>query len=229
MTVKKKYDGGSGCISEDDYETLRERMSAYISAAGAGEKSLTAIKKEGIKERLAASSQEFEGHEIIARESLSKMSEYWRVFGSSVVNFWTSFWADIAKGDGMSNLLKNFLNMLAQMAVQLGTLIALAGIAMQTVPIFGNISGAAAIAAGAALTAFGGVLRGLSSAYGASGSGALGAPGSSSGGWAGTNPASSQTAVYNITIAGGFSTAEDIAKELEKIIRRGKEMGYSYV
>jgi len=167
--------------------------------------------------------------------SLERMRVLWRAFGQNITNFWTSFWQDLAAGAGFQQILKNFLSMLSQMAIQLGTMIMLAAVALSTVPIFGQLSAGAGLAAGAALTAFGGLLQGLASRVGSSGKGsaatgsALGGSGSSSGGWAGVSPSvdtGGRTIVINIEAGGSLDTADTIAARVTRALRLGESLGY---
>ena len=96
-------------------------------------------------------------------------------------------------------------------------------------------SAGAGLAAGAALTAFGGLLQGLASRVGSSGKGsaatgsALGGSGSSSGGWAGVSPSvdtGGRTIVINIEAGGSLDTADTIAARVTRALRLGESLGY---
>jgi hypothetical protein len=94
----------------------------------------------------------------------------------------------IAKGEDAWVAFRNsFLGILGDIAINMGNMFIAMGIANQAIPIFGNITGGAAIAAGAALVVLGGILK-------AFGGGAGGAKAMAGGGGVGAEPATTPEA-----------------------------------
>ncbi len=176
--------------------------------------------------------------ERMQRAFSRSMSTTWRATTKAVLSAWQSMWQGLIQGWNGDKFLSLIFDTLARIAAAFGQLMVLSGIAMQTVPIFGFVSGTKAVAAGLALLAFAGILKGAASIVGSSNGSGASASGSGGGYGAGSAVAISSNGsgkqgstqvVYNITIesSGTLDTAESIAQRLEEVMRRGRAMGYA--
>jgi hypothetical protein len=94
----------------------------------------------------------------------------------------------IGRGEDAWVAFRNsFLGILGDIAINMGNMFIAMGIANQAIPIFGNITGGAAIAAGAALVVLGGILKAFSG-------GSAGATAMAGGGGVGAEPATTPEA-----------------------------------
>jgi hypothetical protein len=161
-----------------------------------------------------------------AQRNPNVMISWAQQFASMFTGTWAAMWQEIAAGSGFQTILKMFFDMIGNMAIQLGTLVTLAAIASGIIPIFGAISAPAGIAAGMALTAFGGMIKGLASQMGGSSTATSGAGSSTYGGGYSGNMATAQPSTYNVYVTGGLSTSDEIARAVVDNLRHGEAMGY---
>ena len=139
----------------------------------------------------------------------------------------------MSSGD-WTGLFISFIDVLADMAIQMGTyfILAAAGFAL-----LGDLSKAAAGAIGAALVALGLAWKaGRAIAQAASGGGgdAASSGTTTSAGYGSTPPVQGQeaggerTVIININAEGSLDTADIIARRLDEVMRRGRALGYTY-
>lgn len=203
----------------------RERDIAYDNASMLVE--IGAWKNEQLVAQQAAASAAIEADQQRHQDTMASMQQ---TFAGMFAGTWSAMWQEIAAGSGFDTILKMFLDMIGNMAIQLGNMIMLAAIAFQAVPIFGLI-GAGGVAAGLALMAFGGVVKGLASSISSGGSSATSAASSSTygGGYTGntvTSDTGSRSITINIDASGSLDTSESIAAKVAKALRLADAMGY---
>jgi len=142
----------------------------------------------------------------------------------------------MSSGD-WSGLFLSFIDVLADMAIQMGTYFILASLGFA---LLGDVSKAAAGAIGGAMVALGvawkagRAIAGAASDAGAAGSAtASGGSGTPSG--YGSSPPlrndekdQEHTFIINIKADGALDTADTIARRLEDVMRRGRALGYNY-
>lgn len=131
---------------------------------------------EALDNTYSYKSEQFRENDIAATEAwINEKLTLQQIFVQGMSDGFASIGAAVVNGQ---NAFKSFgavfLKTIAQLAIQFGTFLILVGVGMSAVSSLFGMSGAAAIAAGTALTIFGGALGALASKAGGGGSGSRG-------------------------------------------------------